>query len=100
MEKSEKLLLKTFLSTKPPTDFKNISMGMFVADITGFAQRLLSKGYLRLRNNYEQECTFHITPEGEKEFGAFVGKNKENLEYYTLIKQIYFLFNKYKRLPK
>jgi len=96
MEKSEKLILEAFLEAKVPIEFASIDMGMFVADTCGFAQRLHSKGHLKLREN-EREFNFRFTNEGKKEFGAFVGNSNENLLYYYLIKSCYILFKKYKK---
>jgi|GEM_PF-5673426 len=96
MEKSEKLTLQAFYVTKPPADFDRLQMGMFVADMHGFAQRLLSKGYLKLREN-EQEISFDLSKELKQDINKFVVNSRENLLYYNLVKSCLILFEKYRK---
>jgi len=92
MEKSEKLILEAFCKTTMPEDFDRMDMGMFVADITGFVKKLLSKGYLDSNDLGE----FKLDKETKYEIAKFVTKSKNNLIYYNLIKLCFILFDKYK----
>ncbi|MCL2521263.1 MAG: hypothetical protein FWE36_00210 [Erysipelotrichales bacterium] len=92
MQKSEKLILKSFMEFRVPEDFnKGVSMTLMVSTISGLVSRSIKGEIIE----YEEISKYLLSKEEKKEISAFLKNDISNLIYYNLIKTCYLIILKY-----
>jgi hypothetical protein len=94
MQKSEKLILKSFIEMKTPQDFnlgiENITL---VDSVHGLVMRFYSGEIIE---KHELDM-YNIDSESKERISRFVSKSIDNLIFYNLIKSCLLIMYKYSK---